>query len=73
MAANKQAATFLSIVSFCGLIYFTLKFSFMKVFFLHSCRSLSNFVMIVFAALQYLSYLYCVQQLKSREHNISDK
>lgn len=30
MAANKQAATFLSIVSFCGLICFTLKFSFMK-------------------------------------------
>lgn len=30
MAANKQAATFLSIVSFCGLIYFTLKFSIMK-------------------------------------------
>ena len=28
MAANKQAATFLSIVSFCGLICFTLKFSF---------------------------------------------
>lgn len=44
-----------------------------QVFYLHSCRSLSNFVMIVFAALQYLSYLYCVQQLKSREHNISDK
>ena len=31
MAANKQAAAFLSIVSFCGLICFTLKFSFMKV------------------------------------------
>lgn len=30
MAANKQAATFLSIVSFCGLICFTLKFYFMK-------------------------------------------
>lgn len=47
------------------------KGSMLQVFFLHSCRSLSIFVMIVFAALQYLSYLYCVQQLKSREKSLS--